>query len=176
MAVDQERTLGSIATFVPFHQKLRGGESWRAPVGTVEFDATATGAAGGGTVALTVRDRIDTWGFRQLYVPLLFLVRDNLAAVESVLIIWEALGNRRLRAQNHDVVTTVRSSGINVARFPISGILIEPDQPIIADIVSVIWETNTDTIIYHLHGLMAVYDLEIIERYGSVEALMETLR
>jgi hypothetical protein len=37
------------------------------------------------------------------------------------------------------------------------------------NVLTALWETNTDTKTYHLHGFGYAYDLEILERSGRLE-------
>lgn len=163
-------------TFVPFAQRSRGGES--GAVGTVAIDEQITGAAGGGAATLNIDMGKTEFGFRILYVPTFIGVRDNLATAENVSFSWVATGNKRLPgtatfAQN---IVSTQVSGVNLGLADTSGMLIEGREIADARILRFVWETNTDTKIYHVHVFGTAYDLEWIEKYGVIGPVLEGIR
>jgi len=162
--------------FVPWMQRIRGGEGHGSPVGTLHMDAEATGDGSGGSVTIFIAGTREMFGFRALLVPTLISVSDALAAVSAVLIQWTAVGNRRLSANINEVVTTVRVAGENHAILQEQGMTIEPPTDVNTNGFTVLWATNLNLAVYHFHVVASVYDLEIIEKYGTVDPLVAGIR
>jgi len=174
MAVSVQVDLGG-ALFVPVMQRPRGGRGYGFPVGTLAVNAEATGAAGGGVVSIQLQATRTMFGFRVLLVPTKVISQSELAAVEAVAFVWRQVGNRRL---NMDLVQVAQevASGDHFAEVDAIGILIEPTDDTLRDVCNVNWQTNTDTKVYHAHVLFAVYDLEILEKHGSLSSLVTGVR
>jgi len=162
--------------FVPYMQMPRGGKEHGSPVGTIHQEIVATGDGSGGGVTIQVRATRTMFGFRALFIPTWVAVRDGQAAVGPVELIWTSLGNRRLSLGLRDVVTTVRISGTNLVRLSSVGIVVEPPDDTLRDIIQVAWATNTNAISYVIAVFGVLYDLEILEKYGTLDALITGVR
>lgn len=167
--------LVSDGVFTPFRTTKRGGEGGQDPVGTLYVDAGATGAAGGGTVLLTIAMSAVEFGFSLLWVPTLITISDNLAAAEDVQFGWQATGNDRISTFMATTVPMLRAAGINAGQQVQTGMLIDGFGSDLA-IMSVTWDTNTDTKIYHLHVFGPVYDGELLAKGDKIPELLAGLR
>lgn len=163
--------------YVPFFQKVRGGERGTSPVGTVKAAVTDTGDMSGGTVTIGLVMRKLTFGFRALIVPTFICAIDNLAAAEAVRLVFSE-GNRRIgdAAVLEEGLLSVAVSGQNVAKFDPAGILWEKLDEGAATVVQAIWSTNTNTIVYNLRIVAAVFDAEVIEKKGSISDFLAGVR
>lgn len=175
MAVDTTVTVAGGGLYVPFRTPIRAGPLGNQPVGTLNVDANATGAAGGGTVTLRITMDVEEFGFRPIWCPTRVSVSDNLATAEAMELLYIATGNERLRANIGEVVVTVAVSGSNVG---LAEGLPVPIQPNVAagEIMRATWDTNTDTKIYHLHVFGPVFDAELLAREGEVADLLAGIR
>lgn len=174
MAVSVTRSI-SAGLYTPYHAGVGRG-AVNGLVGTLQLDAEATGAAGGGTVQIAVSMGREAFGFPLMLVPTFVGVQDNLAAAEVVRVDYRLEGNRRLQASVSTTLTTLRSGTNNAGTvenvsIPIEGVAIAE-----ADILHAVWATNTDTKTYHLHVFAAVFDLQVIAREGLVDLLMAGVR
>lgn len=173
MSVLEQRVFSSSSLFTPFHTKGRGSPN--GLVGTVSVDALTTGDATGGTVTINLRMGRQEFGFPILWVPTIINTKDNLAAAEPVFFAYTSAGNRRLRGPLEEVVTALRASSVNTAimtnvSVPIEGV------GAVDQVFTVVWDTNTDTLAYHLHMFGAVYDLQVIARNGGIDPIVAGLR
>lgn len=168
MAVSVSGELQS-GTFVPFRTAKRGGPEGSDPVGTIYFDGGATGAAGGGTVTISVTMAKLDFGFHALFVPTFLSVQDTLVTAEEVNLIYDAAGNSRIGAGNGIVQgqLAVAGAGVNSAVFTVNGMLIEPSEETQALVLAAQWITNTDTKAYHFHVFGMLFDAEIMAREES---------
>jgi len=162
--------------FVPFMQRTRGGDSHGSPVGTVTLDATDTGDGSGGTATVSVSIRRTMFGFRTLVIPTSIVTFDNLAAVEPIRLEFQFAGLRRLVAVHQFVRTSVRHNATNMSELGDLGIVLESNLEAATDALAVQWETNTNSVVYHVHLYGVVYDLEILEKYGTLDPLMAGVR
>lgn len=160
--------------FVPFHTLNRGGDN--GLVGTFFVDAEVTGDSGGGGVTLRQGLGRNDLGFPWLWVPTIVASRDNLATAEVVTFIYDLTNNRRLSASLHETKLALQAGAVNAALMENTSVPIEPDSDVSAEVFDVIWQTNTDTKIYHLHMFGPVYDLQLIAAGGHVDEFAAGLR
>ncbi len=177
MAVNQDRNMAqeTTARYVPWHTRGRG--EGNGLVGTLSVDALATGDATGGTVAINLRMTREVFGFPMLFVPTIINTKDNLAAAEEVLFIYTPEGNGRLLSRLEEGVLALDAGGVNTAimtntSVPIEGVGSEANL----DVFSVVWNTNTNSLAYHLHMFGPVYDLQVIAKLGILDQLAAGLR
>lgn len=160
--------------YVPYHQLGRAGPS--GLVGTLHVDATATGAAGGGTVSIVVRMKREEFGFPILWVPTVIALVDNLAAAENAIARYEGAANRRISSTIHQIVTMLQVGTDNIGVVENLTVPIEGITGVDAAIFSGVWDTNTDTKIYHVHMFGPVYDLQMIADQGEIDILAAGVR
>jgi len=174
MAVAQTRTLGEagVALYTPF----RGINRARSMVGTLDVDAIATGAAGGGTVSITLTARPVEFGFKFLWVPTRITLQDNLASVIDVELAITVQGNERLLgAYTEEVTMRATAAGDNIGNAEAVSIPIECDILAGASIMFARWATNTDAKTYHLKAFGPVYDMEFLAASKAHDAVLDTL-
>ncbi len=177
MAIDSTVFLSAIGLFVPFRTAQRGGKEGADPVGTVMIDAGVTGAAGGGTVRLSVAGTGTEFGFPMLWVPTMISTQDNLSAAEVVTLLWRNEGNDRLNTVIQEARLAVAGADFNIMVPNQLGILIDPSGlRVNTNLIQALWSTNTDTKTYHLHVYGPVYDAQLIARGGIVPELLAGLR
>lgn len=177
MAVVANADVGD-GLFVPFRTLIRGGPGGIDPVGTLMVNAEASGAAGGGTVTLNVRMRVQEFGFHAMWVPMYITVHDDLPSAEVVEFTFQNGGNERLSTILVEAITTVRTANAsaNVGRVQSISVLIDPNSVAQATILRGVWATNTDGDTYHIHAYGPVFDGEVIARGGGVSQLVAGLR
>lgn len=174
MAVDTT-VFVSAGLYVPYQTRYRGIGT--GPVGTVYVDGTATGAAGGGTVTLSIAMRAIEFGFKVLWIPTQVSVRDTLASAEVVEFVFDAAGNLRLdSAVVIPAVTVAMAQGGNSVLLDIGGIPIEGVTQAQGNVLRAVWATNTDTKAYHVHAFGPVYDMESMAKSGVLPDLMAGIR
>jgi len=174
VAVATTRFVNASGLYVPYHQARRATES--GLVGTLDVDAEATGAAGGGEVSITIAMRREEFGFPLLWVPTKVSSRDNLAAAEEVAIFFISAGNRRLSDNVFEVLLAVRQGTTDAAVMENIAIPIEGVSETQQGVLGATWSTNTDTKTYHLHAFGPVYDLQLIARLGLVDPMLAGIR
>lgn len=166
----------SAGLFVPFRTAKRGGDNGSDAVGTLSVDANATGAAGGGTVTITINMTKSEFGFRCLWVPTIMVVSDDLAAAEVVEMAFSAGGNERLSTSLTQAQLLVAGGSQNAGNAYDSAVLIDPDQVVAAEVLRAVWSTNTDTKGYHFHVYGPVFDGELLALNNSIGDLLAGLR
>ncbi len=162
--------------YVPF----RGVSRTRSPVGTLSADGEVTGDATGGAATINVTATRLMFGFH----PMMALTRvqtfDSIGTLESNRLILQNAGNERIDEQYSEVMTPVeQGTDNNVANAGFLGIPIEPDQDVAANIMSIVWTTNEDGDLYHMHAFFLVYDMEALARspgQGAVDLLVSGIR
>ncbi len=178
MAVSTNNDIGTLGRYVPYRTPERAGEDGGDPVGTLSIAATATGAAGGGTVTVVIRMRRTEFGFRLIWVPTYISVVDNLATAEVVLL--GAFGNpnneRLAGAMRQSVLPLAGAGALNVGSFTQLGVAVEPETETISTVLTGEWSTNTDTKVYFVHAYGVCYDAEVIAREGRISELLAGLR
>lgn len=163
--------------FVPWRTAKRGGVDGGDPVGTLSLDASATGAAGGGTVTLTITAVDGSFGFHAIWVPTYIALQDNLAAAESPLFSWRAAGNARLDVNLFQTFLSIRGAGTDdVSVMQNATVPIEPDNRTATQVMQAIWATNTDTIVYHIHTFGVLFDAELLARAGRIPDILAGVR
>lgn len=170
MSVTGTVTVGD-SLYVPYRTAKRGGEDGGDPVGTLSIDGEVTGDSGSGLAVINVTSRKFEHGFHPLIVPTLVSINDDLAAAEEVRFSLINTGNERINDNIHEVQLAVRAD-VNVARFDRSGFIIEPDSLPGANIMSAVWQTNTDTKVYHLHVFCFMFDAELIAASGKLAGVL----
>ncbi len=158
-----------------FHQKFRGGQNGMSPVGTLHATATATGDGTGGNVLLLLQMKRVEFGFRAVFVPTLLVTEDDLATPEAVRLQFSS-GNKRLSSDMNQAALAVASSVFNVAQFDESGLLLESDVLTAVTVMAFVWSTNTNLKVYTANVFAAVFDMELIEKYGSVSDFLAGVR
>lgn len=163
------------SAYRPWHTMERGADT--GVVGVVAVNAEVTGAAGGGTATIHVKAPRNLFGFPYALVPTFLSTSDNLATAEVVSVSIRAGGNRLLSTSLTQAVLPVVSSGpSNIAVFEHLAVPIEPDQEVSTSIIQALWDTNTDTKVYHVHAFFLVFDLQLIARKGRIPDLLAGLR
>lgn len=160
--------------YVPWHTASR--DSNAGLVGTLAFNAEATGDSGGGTVKILLRMRREEFGFPILWVPTQVTTIDNLATAEDVIVTYETAGNRRLSTSFQQIVQMRQVLSTNAGAVENVVIPIEGVGPGQLDIMQAEWATNTDTKTYHLHMFGPVYDLQMLARLGQIDPIIAGLR
>ncbi len=174
MAVSTNRDVAD-GLFTPYHQRQRA--EGNGLVGTLSVNAEATGAAGGGSVTIILRMRRREFGFPILWVPTLIQCQDNLGTPEPVTLNYLSAGNRQLTANLTEVITPIDAGDVQDVGHALNvSMPIEGNETSIDSILSMKWETNTDTKIYHMHVFGPVYDLQVVARQGYIDELMAGLR
>lgn len=143
--------------YVPFRHTDRGN----GPVGTFHQLGFDVGDGSGGTVTVGFQMSRLNFGMHALLVVTRVAVRDDQAAADVVRLNFDADGNERLVTQVAEAKLTVRGEGsLNFGNFDFLTMLIEPDQEVATDVMSVAWITNTNakTYIAAVYGI--VYDAE----------------
>lgn len=173
MAIDQTRFVRD-GFYTPYHSIGRGVGN--GLVGTLQIDAEATGAAGGGIVVIRLKMKREEFGFPLIFIPTYVAVKDNLATAELVTLDYRAAGNRRMSSNVSEMITTLQNNNENAGLTTNTTIPIEGGDRTEQDIMTAVWETNTDTKTYHLHMFGPVFDLQVIARSGLVDPLLAGLR
>lgn len=164
-------------TYIPFRTARRGGVAGRDAVGTLSVDIETVGNGTGGTVTLGMTMARGNFGFHALWVPTRITVVDTLATAEVVVIAFVSAGNDRLRGPLDEAVLSIdRGDDRNIGVAKEFAILIDPGSRVEGQVLSALWQSNTDTKSYHLHAYGAIYDAEIIAREGGVSELVAGLR
>lgn len=163
-----------LALYVPFRTSSRGGRDGGDPVGTLSINAGATGAAGGGTVTITITMGHIIHGFHPLFVPTYVSISDSLTTAEEVSLAYNSGGNERLVGSLTEAELLIAVAGQNAKRFQSSGLLIEPVRGG-GSVMSAVWQTNTDTKTYHLHIFGYMFDAELLVTAGRLEGLSSGL-
>lgn len=172
----------SAGLFVPFRTAKRGGgvnSGGGDPVGSFYIDGDLTGDASGGTATMVLAMARLEFGFHPIFVPTHIDASDNLATAEIVQLIYDPVGNARLSAGNgiRQSKLSVAGSSTNDLLFDASGVLIEPSEVLQANVLDLVWKSNTDTKIYHFHVFGMMFDAEIMAReYVKVSELMMGVR
>lgn len=159
--------------YVPYHQEGRG--EGNGLVGTLHVDAEATGAAGGGTVTVSLAMSREEFGFPLVFVPTYISAQDNLAAAEEVRLTYNG-ENPRLSSSLADAILLVRTAATNQGVFNNASIPIEGNNIASGIVIQMQWITNTDTKVYHMHLFGPVFDLQVIAKNGFVDPMMAGLR
>ncbi len=161
--------------YTPFFQDVRGGADGKSPVGTVHMNTADVGDGSGGIVTATyTMDRI-VYGFRALIVPTQIVSFDNLATPEVVKLQYQSNNRRMITSADQASLAVAAQSG-NVAKFDESGILLENEEAFERAVISLVWSTNTNTIVYQTKIFAAVFDAEVIEAQGSVSDFLAGVR
>ncbi len=179
MAVDTTLVVSAAnSAYVPYHIGQRGGDEGNTPVGTLDVDAEATGAAGGGAVTLRIFLARQVFGFPMMWVPTIVSLLDNLSSAEVAVVRYGVTGNVRMTAGLEQAVTLVANSGTgNAGQTENVTIPIEPSTDSAQEVLQAIWDTNTDTKVYHMHVFGPVYDLQVLAENGArVPNLMAGIR
>lgn len=158
--------------YVPFRTRRTPANGL---VGTLSMRTTVTGAAGGGTAAITFTMSRREFGFHAIWVPTIIQLHDNLATPEVVAFRYRAAGNERLQGDIQDTVTTVEANSVNQGLVSLRGVIIDPNVRVSTAVMLATWDTNTDTKVYALHAFGVVYDGEVLARRGPVAELMAGL-
>lgn len=174
MAVSQDRALAQVGFYTQTEVRVRGKAG--AAVGWLHVDAGATGDASGGSMQLTLQGRQQEFGFKWLWLPLHITFRDDLASAETVVFRYKAAGMRVLNFDLEETIQAVRASGQNRGTV-IGGVLPVYTESLVAvDLLEILWATNTDTKLYHLHAFGPVFDREILAKGAGYSEMLAGLR
>lgn len=142
-------------------------------VGTLDFDAEDTGEAGGGTMTIRVTHPEGVWGFR----PFLILTGVAVSANTdpgNVQVNFEGAGNKRGDDLVYGFDPIATGANFVTPTELQARVLIEPADGA-ANFLTVVFDTNTDATVYHVHCQGLVYDGEILARGGDYGPMVEKL-
>lgn len=161
--------------WTPFETKETAGPAGNDPVGTVFASIGGVGAAGGGTVTLSLVGSQVPFGFRPLIVPLFVGAQaTGTGTAKTAVFRYDQGGNRRINASMLAGGQMFDDGGQLTAVSQLTAILIEPLAT--DNIISVVFDVNTDTIIYTLNIFMVLYDAEIMAKRGTIAQIVQGLR
>ncbi len=175
MAISATVSIGD-GQFTPFFQDVRGGKEGTSPVGTVSQTLSDTGDGSGGTVTLIYTMARLPFGFRAIIVPTYVVALDTLGTAEAIRMNFTAVGNRRLTNSFDQITLAIAGQGQNQAKFDEAGIVIESDLLAETQVLSFIWSTNTNAVVYSARLFAAVFDAEVIEAQGSISDFLAGVR
>lgn len=144
--------------------------------GTYDQDVEVTGAAGGGTATLAARWVGNEWGFVPIMVIMAVTVQAN-TDPGFVRVSYVDTGNRRLQGELTYAYDTVVVDGNHITpEYAFPKVPIEPrDGPSVDLFMRAVFDTNTDTKIYHMHIFGLVFDAEWMSRSGDYRELIQAI-
>lgn len=163
----------AVIRYTPYHAGRRGGVLGSDPVGTLMINAEAVGAAGGGSVTVNITMLREAFGFPLMFVPTIVVMSDNLASAEDSTLTFDS---PRFVTALSQVVTKLSTTNVgNMGQVPNVAVNLEGDATP-RTIIQGVWDTNTDTKVYHIHAFGPVYDMQVIAARGYISDIIAGIR
>ncbi len=145
--------------FVPF----RGRRRHATAVGTFSQRMLATGAAGGGTVAINAQMPSELFGFKVGFVPLTIVTQDALASAVNIRLFYSN-ATERVQESFDEILVPLTSASLNYGLSRGLRSIFSVQGPTERSVISAVWTTNTDTFSYELHIQGLLFDMEAVFR------------